>query len=57
MDQRLLVAQLNIEHFRRRLSGVLSDPQRLMVSQLLAEEEVKLAALKRKFAERARLGS
>jgi len=51
MDQRLLVLQLNVEHFRRRLTDEIDDLQRLTISQLLTEEEAKLAALKLEFAE------
>ncbi|MBC7280940.1 hypothetical protein [Hoeflea sp.] len=45
-------AQLNIEHFCRRPTDALNDPQRLMVTQLLAEEQASLAVLKQMFDER-----
>jgi PAS domain-containing protein len=45
MDQRIFIAQLNIEHFRRRLDGNLDDAQRRLVEGLLAEEEAKLSSL------------
>jgi len=51
MDQRLFIAQLNIEHYRWKLNGVLDAAQRRMIVQLLAEEEAKLAALRAALAE------
>jgi len=52
MDQRLFVAQLNIEHYRWKLNGVLDDAQRRLIGQLLEEEEAKLVALRASIAER-----
>lgn len=45
MDQRIFIAQLNIEHFRKRLSVEQDDATRRHVERLLAEEEAKLAQL------------
>ncbi len=45
-DQQIFIAQLNIEHFRRRLDGRLNDTQRRLVERLLAEEEAKLSSLR-----------
>jgi hypothetical protein len=45
MDQRLVIARLNIEHYRRKLATELDDATRRTVVRLLAEEETKLAAL------------
>lgn len=39
------IARLNIEHFRRLLTGEIDDTKRRIVLRLLAEEEAKLAAL------------
>jgi hypothetical protein len=52
MDQRLLVAQLNVEHYRRKLDGVLGDAERRTIGRLLAEEEAKLGALRTAIAEK-----
>ena len=44
-----LVAQLNIEHFRKLLANVTDASRRETLLRLLAEEEAKLAAaLKRR---------
>lgn len=51
MDQRIFIAQLNVEHYRRRLHGHLDDPQRRLVERLLAEEEAKLSSLRAAIAE------
>ncbi|MBA8909856.1 hypothetical protein [Aminobacter ciceronei] len=51
MDQRVFIAQLNIEHYRRRLDGNQDDGQRRIVEQLLAEEEAKLSSLRAASAE------
>ncbi len=40
-----LVAQLNIEHLRKRLATETEESKRQMLRRLLAEEEAKLAAL------------
>ena len=45
MDQRLVIARLNIEHFRRKLATVTDAGARQAIIRLLAEEEAKLAAL------------
>ena len=45
MDQRILIAQLNIEHYRRKLAAEQNQATRQTITRLLAEEEVKLAAL------------
>ena len=45
MDQRVLIAQLNIEHYRERLLSEQDDATRRQIGRLLAEEEAKLAAL------------
>jgi hypothetical protein len=42
------VARLNIEHYRKKLATKGDEAQRQMLQRLLAEEEAKLAALKRK---------
>ena len=39
------IAQFNIEHFRKRLAENLDESTRQTILQLLAEEELKLAAL------------
>lgn len=45
MDQRILIARLMIEHYRRRLAGERDDAKRQIISDLLVEQEAKLAAL------------
>jgi hypothetical protein len=45
MDQRIAVARLNIEHFRRQLAAEPDGPRRQTLLRLLAEEQAKLAAL------------
>ena len=40
-----LVAQLNIEHFRKKLAAEKDETKRPMLLRLLAEEKAKLAAL------------
>lgn len=40
-----LVAQLNIEHFRKKLAAEKDETKRQMLLRLLAEEKAKLAAL------------
>jgi PAS domain-containing protein len=51
MDQRIFIAQLNIEHYRRRLDGDLDDAHRRVIERLLGEEEAKLSALRTVIAE------
>ncbi len=46
MDQRIVIAQLNIEHFRKLLATEPEGPKRQMLLRLLAEQEAKLASLK-----------
>lgn len=46
MDE--LIARLNIEHFRQRLSEEKDDAKRRMVMKLLAEEKEKLRAIQRR---------
>jgi len=45
------VARLNIEHFKRKLAEETDPAKREMLMGLLAEEEVKLAALEEKSKE------
>jgi len=45
MDQRVLIAQLNIEHYRNKLATEQDGATRRTINCLLAEEEAKLAAL------------
>ncbi len=45
-DQRIIVAQLNIEHFRAKLAAEQNAEKLATLQRLLAEEEAKLAALK-----------
>jgi len=45
MDQCVYVAQMNIEHFRRRLLTEQDEKTRRQIVQLLAEEEAKLVTL------------
>ncbi len=46
MDQRIFIAQLNIEHFRKRLASEKDGATRRHIERLLAEEEAKLADLR-----------
>lgn len=46
MDQRIVIAQLNIEHLRGLLFTERDTRKRLTLIRLLAEEEAKLASLK-----------
>lgn len=39
------VARLNIEHYRKKLAAEVDETERHKVLRLLAEEEIKLAAL------------
>ena len=50
-DQRIVIAQLNIQHFRKKLMAEQDAEKRATLQRLLAEEEVKLAALKKEFGE------
>lgn len=45
MDQRIVIAQLNIEHFRRQLASATDDARRQELLRLLAQQEAKLAVL------------
>ena len=45
MDERIIIAQLNIEHYRRKLATEQVEQRRQQLARLLAEEETKLAAL------------
>jgi len=47
MDQRILIAELNIEHFRKLLETEPEGPKRQSLLRMLADEEAKLAALKK----------
>jgi hypothetical protein len=40
-----MVARLNIEHFRKMLSGEINETKRRTLLQLIAEETAKLSAL------------
>ena len=46
-DQRIVIAQLNIDHFRKKLAAEQNAEKRATLQRLLAEEEAKLAALKK----------
>lgn len=46
MDQRIFIAQLNIEHFRLKLLSESDGAMRRHIERLLAEEEAKLAELR-----------
>lgn len=39
MDQRVYIARLNIEHYRRKLGTEKDEATRLTITRLLAEEE------------------
>lgn len=45
MDQRIIIAKLNIEHFQRGLNTELDGSKRQTLLRLLAEERAKLAKL------------
>lgn len=45
MDERVFIARLNIEHYRRKLAAVKNESNRQTIMRLLAEEEAKLAAV------------
>ena len=42
---RSLVARLNIEHFRKKLSEEVNETKRQTILQLVTEEKAKLSAL------------
>jgi hypothetical protein len=42
MDQRVVIAKLNIEHFRRKLATEQDTAKRLTLIRLLEEEQAKL---------------
>ena len=46
MDQCVVIAQLNIEHFRLKLATEQDTAKRLTLLRLLAEEEARLASLR-----------
>jgi hypothetical protein len=46
VDQRIVIAQLNINHYRRKLAIEKDEATRQTIVRLLAEEEAKLAVLK-----------
>lgn len=50
MDQRILIARLTVEHYRHKLAGERDVAKRQIISDLLVEEEAKLAALTKTFA-------
>jgi len=45
MDQRIVIARLNIEHFQRRLATESDVSKRQTLLRLLAEERAKLTKL------------
>ena len=45
MDQRVFIARLNIEHYRKLLLTELDEAKRQRIAELLSEQEAKLAAL------------
>ena len=45
VDQRFYIAQLNIDHFRRKLATEHDEATRKVIDHLLAEEQAKLAVL------------
>ena len=51
-DQGIFIAELNIEHYRTKLTGQLDGGQRQTITTLLAEEEARLFDLKAVAAER-----
>ena len=48
------IAKANIEHFKKLLETKTDAKKRAMIERLLAEEELKLAALKKRRSERKR---
>jgi hypothetical protein len=55
MDQRM-IARLNIEHYRRKLTTERDEVMRQTIIRLLAEEEAKLATLNDPPAEKKQEG-
>ena len=53
-DQRIVIAQLNIQHLRKKLMAEQDAEKRATLQRLLAEEKVKLAALKKSPVSRIR---
>ncbi len=45
MDQRIVIAQLNIQHLRWQLASETDDARRQRLLRLIAEQEAKLAVL------------
>ncbi len=45
-DQRIVIAELSIEHFRTKLATEQNVEERATLKRPLAEEEAKLAALR-----------
>ncbi|MDO8877882.1 MAG: hypothetical protein Q8M24_21755 [Pseudolabrys sp.] len=45
MDQRAIIARLNIEHFRRKLADENDEATRQTIMRLIVDEEARLAAL------------
>jgi hypothetical protein len=45
-DQHIVIAELNIAHFRKKLATEQDAEKRALLLRLLAEEESKLASLK-----------
>jgi hypothetical protein len=45
------IAKANIEHFKKLLQTEMDAKKRLVIERLLAEEEMKLAALKKRRTE------
>ena len=50
-DQRIVIAQLNIQHLRKKLMAEQDAEKRATLQRLLAEEKVKLAALNKESGE------
>jgi len=46
MDQRIVIAELNVEHYRRKLVAEADTAKRLTLLRLLEQEEARLAELK-----------
>ncbi len=44
MDQRIFIAQHNIDHLRRKLATEKDEATRQTIARLIVEEEAKLAA-------------
>jgi hypothetical protein len=52
MDQGVIIARINVEHYRRKLAVEKDERTRQMIVRLLAEEEAKLAPLNDSSAEK-----